>query len=65
MLSISEKGPIHPQVNKRVGCSNYDSYESAAAAKVECLGTGLYSKVKVIARKGGNFDVACYVPLVN
>ena len=63
MLSIDEKGPTNPQVNKRVGCVSYPSYAKAGEAKSLALETGLYSKVKVIARPSGKFDVAMYVPI--
>lgn len=55
--------PVNEQSNKRVGLRNFQTYEEAAAFKKELLETGDYSKVKVIRRPKGNFNVACYVPL--
>jgi hypothetical protein len=62
-LTNDEKGPTSPQVNKRVETKkDFPFYDKAAIYKQLQLDSGKYSKVKIIARRGG-FDVASYVPL--
>lgn len=58
-----EKGPTNPQVNKRVETKSFEFYEQAATYKQLQLDNGKHSKVKVIARPNGRYDVASYVPL--
>lgn len=58
-----KRGPTNPQRNKRVGASNHLTYESASEEKARLVASGEYSKVKVVARPKGNFEVLCFVPL--
>ena len=51
------------QINKRVETESFKVYEQAAIYKQIKIDGGKYSKVKIIRRSNGSFDVACYVPL--
>jgi len=58
-----KKGPVWPQINRRVETHKFPDYQLATEYKNLRLSTGDYSKVKTIARSNGTYDVALYVPL--